>query len=161
MKWEIHNVYGLFHVITATIAMISAIIVLLSKKGTVFHKKVGYVYISCIVLLNISSFGVMEFVKGQPGPFHFGAIISLIFTALGIIPAIRKTNKNWLRKHYYYINGSVIGLFSAFFVESVFRSFESKVVVTTVTIAISMVTAIVGTLLMLKYRSRFFAGPKL
>lgn len=45
---------------------------------------------------------------------NVGAIISFIFTAMGIFPAIRKTNKNWLRKHYYYINGFIIGLFSAF-----------------------------------------------
>lgn len=156
MNWTIHNIYGLLHVVTGSIAVICAIIILFSVKGTVLHKRVGYTYVICILILNISSFGVMEFFKGKPGPFHFGAIVSLIFTALGVIPVIRKKGKNWLMRHYVYINGSLIGLFAAFFVEAVFRSFHSNALIIGSTIVISSIVAIVGGFLIRKFKKRFF-----
>ena len=156
MNWTIHNVYGLLHVVTASIAVVCALIVLFTAKGTLLHKRVGYTYAICILILNISSFGVMEFFKGKPGPFHVGAIVSLIFTALGIIPVMRKKGKNWLLRHYIYINGSLIGLFAAFFVEITFRSFKSNALIIGSTFFISLIVAIVGGYLIRKYRSRFF-----
>jgi uncharacterized membrane protein len=159
MKWTIHNIYGLIHLITALIAVICAIIILFSTKGTPFHKKMGYIYVVSIVLLNISSFGVMEFFKGQPGPFHFGAIVSIVFTSIGIVPAIRKKGKNWRIWHYYGMNGSVMGLFAAFFVEAVFRSFSSPALVISSIIIISVLVISVGTYLMIKYRDQFFPKP--
>lgn len=156
MNWTIHNVYGLLHVVTASIAVLCACIILFSKKGTVFHKRVGYTYVICILILNISSFGVMEFFKGKPGPFHMGAIVSLIFTTLGIIPVMRKKGKNYLQRHYVYISGSLIGLFAAFFVEAVFRSFHSALLIIVSTIGISAIVAIVGGILIRKFRSHFF-----
>lgn len=160
MNWTIHNVYGFLHVLTASIAVVCAAIILFSIKGTVFHKRVGYTYVICILILNISSFGVMEFFKDKPGPFHMGAIVSLIFTALGIIPVMRKKGKNWLIRHYIYINGSIIGLFAAFFVEAVFRSFHSDALIIAVTIVISSLVAIIGGYLIRKFKLHFFIEEK-
>jgi uncharacterized membrane protein len=156
MKWTIHNIYGLIHLITAVIAVLCAIIILFSAKGTPFHKKMGYLYVVSIAILNISSFGVMEFFKGQPGPFHFGAIVSIVFTTIGIVPAIRKKGKNWRVWHYYGMNGSIMGLFAAFFVEAVFRSFTSPALIIGSTIVISVLVVSIGTYLMIKYRDQFF-----
>jgi len=159
MKWTIHNIYGLIHLITGLISVICAIAIVFSTKGTPFHKKIGYTYAVSIVILNISSFGVMEFFKGQPGPFHFGAIVSIVFTTIGIIPAIRKKGKNWLRWHYYGMNGSIMGLFAAFFVEAVFRSFSSPALIISSIIIISILVISIGTYLMIKYRDTFFPKP--
>lgn len=156
MNWTIHNFYGFLHVSAGIIAVTCAIIILFSVKGTSFHKKIGYTYAVSILILNVSSFGVMEFFKGKPGPFHFGAVVSLVFTTLGIVPVIRKKGDKWLLRHYLYINGSIIGLFAAFFVEAVFRSFHSDELIIGVTFGISAMVAIIGTYLMKKFKNNFF-----
>jgi uncharacterized membrane protein len=158
MEWTIHNYYGGIHLLTGIICVISAVIILFSEKGTEFHKKIGYVYVGCIILMNFSSFGVTEFVNGSFGPFHFGSLVSLFFTIIGTDAAIRKKGPNWLRRHYYYINGSIIGLFAAFFVEAVFRTFKDGTVIIVATILISTAVATIGTVLMRKYKSNFLSS---
>ena len=41
----IHSNIGWFHFITAVLAMLTGTIVLLNKKGTLFHKRIGYMYV--------------------------------------------------------------------------------------------------------------------
>ena len=110
----IHSNIGWFHFITAVLAMITGAIIVLNKKGTIFHKRIGYIYVVSMLLLNISSFFLMNF--GGFSIFHFFAIISL-FTIIGaMIPTLRRT-KNWFGYHYYFMSWSVVGLYCAFWSE--------------------------------------------
>lgn len=106
---------GLVHTILALVAMISGTWVLLRKKGTKWHKQMGYVYVVSMLLMLVTSFGLYNF--GGPSLFHFFSIVSLTGIGLGIIPAIRRTNKNWYVKHFHFMSWSVVGLYCAFWAE--------------------------------------------
>ncbi len=106
---------GLFHTVTAIMAMIFGTIVLLGKKGTQKHRKIGYVYVVNMLLLNVSAFGIYNF--GGPSLFHVFALISLVTVFMGLIPAIKKNNSKWYGRHFYYMCWSVVGLYCAFWAE--------------------------------------------
>ncbi|NNC69649.1 MAG: DUF2306 domain-containing protein [Flavobacteriaceae bacterium] len=110
----IHSATGWFHTILAILAMITGVVVILNTKGTTFHKRIGYVYVVSMLLLNLSSFFIINF--GGFSIFHFFALVSLVTVLGGIIPAIRRT-KNWFVYHYYFMSWSVVGLYCAFWAE--------------------------------------------
>ena len=110
----IHSNIGWFHFITAVLAMLTGTIVLLNKKGTLFHKRIGYIYVISMLLLNISSFFIVNF--GGFSLFHFFAIVSLVSIFGGMIPTIKK-GKNWFGYHFYFMSWSVVGLYCAFWAE--------------------------------------------
>ena len=64
---------GLIHLIVSIIAMITGIFVLLTKKGTIKHKQIGYVYTVSMVLVNVTAFMIYRLFGGF-GIFHFFAI---------------------------------------------------------------------------------------
>ena len=110
----IHSGIGWFHTGTAVLAMVTGTIVVLNTKGTLFHKRIGYIYVAAMVALNVSAFFIVNF--GGFSIFHFFAIVSLLTVLGGIIPAIRRT-KNWFGYHYYFMSWSVVGLYCAFWAE--------------------------------------------
>nr|WP_298993424.1 DUF2306 domain-containing protein [uncultured Polaribacter sp.] len=105
---------GYLHLLFSIISMITGLIVVLNTKGTKFHKRVGYVYVVNMLLLNISSFFISNF--NGFSIFHFFAIVSLI-TILAGMYTVLKRSKNWLQKHYYFMAWSVVGLYCAFWSE--------------------------------------------
>lgn len=105
---------GWFHFITALIAMVAGLVVVFNTKGTTFHKIIGYIYVANMLLLNISSFFLINF--GGFSIFHFFAILSLISIFGGMIPAWRR-RKNWFAYHFYFMSWSVVGLYCAFWAE--------------------------------------------
>lgn len=114
MDYIIHSNVGLFHTLIAITAMLSGAIVILNKKGTLFHKRVGYVYVASMLLLNITAFFIVNF--GGFSMFHFFAILSLFTVLAGIIPAIFRIKK-WFGYHFYFMSWSVVGLYAAFWAE--------------------------------------------
>ena len=110
----IHSNIGWFHFILAVLAMLTGTIVLLNKKGTNFHKKTGYIYVASMLLMNISSFFIINF--NGFSIFHFFAIASLATIFGGMIPTIKK-KKNWFGYHFYFMSWSVVGLYCAFWSE--------------------------------------------
>ena len=110
----IHSNIGWFHFITAVLAMLTGTIVLLNAKGTLFHKRIGYMYVISMLLLNVSSFFIVNF--GGFSLFHFFAIVSLVSIFGGMIPTIKK-GKNWFGYHFYFMSWSVVGLYCAFWAE--------------------------------------------
>ncbi|MBO6881839.1 MULTISPECIES: DUF2306 domain-containing protein [Winogradskyella] len=110
----IHSNIGWFHFITAVIAMITGTIVLVNIKGTIFHKRTGYIYVLSMLLLNISAFFIMNF--GSFSLFHFFAIVSLVSILGGMIPTLKR-GKNWFAYHFYFMSWSVVGLYCAFWAE--------------------------------------------
>ena len=110
----IHSNIGLFHFIASVLALISGTVVLLNIKGTMFHKRIGYVYVVSMLLLNLSSFFIISF--GGFSIFHFFAIISFATIIGGMIPTIKK-KKNWFGYHFYFMSWSVVGLYAALWSE--------------------------------------------
>lgn len=110
----IHSNIGWFHFITSVIAMITGLVVVFNAKGTTFHKRIGYIYVVSMLLLNGSSFFIINF--GGFSLFHFFAIVSLVSILGGMIPTIKK-KKNWFGYHFYFMSWSVVGLFCAFWAE--------------------------------------------
>lgn len=110
----IHSYNGLFHTITAVLAMVFGLMVVFKKKGTKTHKRLGYIYTVLMILLNVTSFFIVNF--GGFSLFHFFAIISLLTVLAGVVPAYRKS-KGWYVKHFYFMSWSVVGLYSAFWAE--------------------------------------------
>lgn len=115
---------GFFHTVMAILAMTLGTIVLIGKKGTKRHKKIGYAYVTCMLLLNVSAFGIYNF--GGVSLFHGFAILSLFALGMGIVPAIRKQNPKWYGRHFYFMSWSVIGLYCAFWAETGVRFFDMK-----------------------------------
>ena len=110
----IHSNIGLFHFITALISLITGTVVVLNTKGTLLHKRIGYVYVFGMLTLNLSSFFIINF--GGFSLFHFFAIVSLLTVIGGMYAAWRRHN-NWLTAHYYVMSWSVVGLYAALWSE--------------------------------------------
>lgn len=110
----IHSPTGLFHTVTALLALVFGTFILFNQKGTRLHKRIGYGYVLMMLLLNISSFFLSFF--GGFSFFHALAIFSLMTVLAGIIPAILRT-KHWIFLHYYFMNWSVVGLYCALIAE--------------------------------------------
>ncbi|WOC40036.1 DUF2306 domain-containing protein [Polaribacter sp. HL-MS24] len=110
----IHSNMGLFHTLFAILAMVFGALVVQKKKGTTTHKRMGSIYVVCMLLLNITSFWIVNF--GGFSLFHGLAIISLLTVLLAIIPTLLRVKK-WMYFHFYYMNWSVVGLYCAFWAE--------------------------------------------
>ncbi len=120
----VHSTMGLFHTAAAMLAIIFGSAVLLLKKATVLHKRLGYTYAAMMLLVNGSAFALYN-LTGKPSIFHAFAIISLATLIAGIVPVIRK-KKGWYQKHFYFMNWSVVGLYCAFWAETGTRLLEGE-----------------------------------
>ena len=105
---------GYIHLFFSILAMITGLVVVFNTKGTLFHKKVGYTYVTSMLLLNLTSFFISNF--GGFSIFHFFAMVSFVTIIAGMYPVLKKT-KGWIYKHYYFMSWSVVGLYSAFWSE--------------------------------------------
>ena len=93
----IQNGIGWFHFITSVVALITGLVVILNPKGTLFHKRIGYIYVVSMLSLNVSSFFIVNF--GGFSLFHFFTIVSLVSIAGGMLPTLQK-KENWLSYQY-------------------------------------------------------------
>lgn len=112
---------GLVHTIVALLAMVFGTSVLILKKGTALHKKMGYAYVLSMVIMLVTSFMLFN-LFGEWGVFHYMAVVSMLTISAGMIPAwFRKSFKNWRELHFTFMFWSVIGLYCAFFAEALTR----------------------------------------
>lgn len=135
---------GFFHTVVAILAMTLGTVVLIGKKGTLRHKRIGYAYVVSMLLLNATAFGIYNF--GGFSLFHGFAIVSLAALAAGIIPALRRKSPKWYRSHFYFMSWSVVGLYCAFWAETGVRFFDMRYfwwIVMLATMLTSMIGAIV------------------
>lgn len=149
-----HSTIGLVHLISAFFAMATGAIVLLNTKGNIFHKRVGYVYVASMLVLNITAFMIYH-LFGRFGPFHVLAGISLASVASGFVPALfRRRFPNWIYTHYYFMSWSVVGLYAAFWSETFSRTLPMKQFWLVVMVA-TVVTTIIGAYLIRRNAARF------
>jgi uncharacterized membrane protein len=113
--------FGLVHLISGTLALIFGGAVLILKKGTKFHRKVGYIYVFSMSIMILSSFGIYR-LFGKFGPFHYLSLVSTFSLVAGMIPMFKKirTPKDY-ETHFKRMYWSVVGLYAAFAAESFVR----------------------------------------
>ncbi len=106
------NVLGWFHVTCALTALGSGAAVLLRRKGNRAHRRLGWVYVTSMLLLNVTALMIYRLFGGF-GPFHVAAVFSLVTVIAGIIPPIRRKPANWVEHHYRWMTWSYVGLCAA------------------------------------------------
>jgi uncharacterized membrane protein len=112
---------GLTHLISGLFALVFGGGVLILKKGTTIHKRVGYVYVASMVVLIISSFGVYR-LFGKFGVFHALSLVSTFSLLAGMLPMLKKVRTpSDLETHFKRMYWSVVGLYAAFAAESFVR----------------------------------------
>ena len=105
---------GCFHLITALIAMVAGAYVLLKPKGTKRHKRIGYIYVSSMVLVCGSALGIYN-LTGKFGIFHILAFVGFATLIAGMIPLFMKNIKREYKVfHLWFMYYSVLGLYAAF-----------------------------------------------
>jgi uncharacterized membrane protein len=112
---------GQIHLISGIVALIFGGAVLMAKKGTSIHRKVGYLYVFSMGVLIISSFFIYR-LFGKFGLFHFLSLVSTFSLLAGMIPMLKKvrTPKDY-ETHFKRMYWSVTGLYAAFAAESFVR----------------------------------------
>ncbi|MEM1406119.1 MAG: DUF2306 domain-containing protein [Bacteroidota bacterium] len=116
----ITSLTGQIHFLASCLALITGTYILLATKGSQLHKKIGYVYVASMAVLLITAFMIYRLFGGF-GIFHIAAIVSTITLAAGMIPVIRRKNKNWILLHFAWMYWSVMGLYAAFASELITR----------------------------------------
>jgi len=122
----VHSSFGWVHFTTSLIGLVTGAYILLVKKGTKIHKKIGYVFAVSLVLVNASALFIYDFNNGQISVFHYLIPVSLIFLIYGMAPMLRKKrNPNWRNKHIVGMNGAALGLWAAGATEYFVRELSS------------------------------------
>jgi len=80
--------------------MVFGALVLKNRKGIKLHKKLGYVYIASMLVLNFSAIAITN-MSGSVGVFHLFRLISLPTTFAAIyFPVFARDNPKWLLRHF-------------------------------------------------------------
>lgn len=122
---------GQTHLAAAFLAIASGAAVLFVRpKGARWHRRLGWLYASSMLLVNITALMIYRLFGGF-GPFHAAAIVSLIGLVLGVYSARRARSAcvahalheraNWVQRHYYWMTWSYVGLMAAFASETITR----------------------------------------
>lgn len=106
------NPLGLFHTTCALLALASGAAVLMRRKGTRSHRRLGWLYVASMLALNGTALMIYRLFGGF-GPFHVAAVASLLTVVAGIVPAYRRKPANWVEHHYAYMTWSYVGLWAA------------------------------------------------
>lgn len=121
---------GLFHTGTAVIALIAGAVTLLTRKGTRRHRQTGWLYVASMILLNVSALFIYRLFGGF-GPFHAGAIFSLVTVVVGVTAGVSARRHRTagdpvgrarrIEKHYFWMSFSYVGLAAAAVAEAITR----------------------------------------
>jgi uncharacterized membrane protein len=128
--------FGLVHTLLGVGALILGLAVLLRRKGTHVHRRIGQGYVVSMLLLNVTALMIYD-LYGRFGPFHVASVISLATVSAGFVPVyLRRPRAAWMQLHATFMCWSYVGLLAAFVSEVAVRvpgiGFGSAVIVTTV-----------------------------
>ena len=116
-KNMIHDLTGLIHTLAASIAILVGAVVFLRPKGGVWHRRLGYVYSLCMLIVIVTSFAIYR-LTGRFNFLHGAAIASSISVGFGFGHAfLRKPKAMWYVLHCYWMSWSFIGLLAALVAE--------------------------------------------
>ena len=117
----IQGPFGAVHFVSAILAMIVGALVLSQPKGTVNHKRLGYIYFSSMLALNLSAIPITN-MTGSVGLFHLFVVFSLPVTLAALyFPVFARHNPKWKLRHFEFMFWSYIGLIAAFIAEAIVR----------------------------------------
>lgn len=112
---------GLIHLISSCCALLFGTLVLILRKGTKLHVKIGYLYVISMGFLIVTALMIYRLFNAW-GIFHYATLFSLLTILLGMVPIWTKKPVNkWKYRHFSFMYWSVIGLYSAFFSEVLTR----------------------------------------
>ena len=120
MENLVGSTIGLIHLIASILALLFGTMVLLMRKGTRKHRRVGYMYVTSMIILLMTSFMTFRLFGGF-GLFHYASVLSSLTLIFGIIPVLRRKSSRWLYQHLSFMYWSVIGLYAAFASEALTR----------------------------------------
>jgi uncharacterized membrane protein len=113
---------GWIHTVAALAAMVAGAAVLLTRKGTRRHRQLGLVYVVSMLLLNGTALMIYRLFE-RFGPFHVGAVFSLVTVVAGTVAAVggrrARERRNAadraraLERHYQWMTWSYVGLIAA------------------------------------------------
>lgn len=107
------DLLGTVHFVTALAALGSGLTVMLLPKGRKLHRRAGWAYVACMLVLNVTALSIYDLL-GRFGPFHFAALVSLITIAGGLLPVLRRRPRSrWTELHAYWMSWSYVGLVAA------------------------------------------------
>jgi uncharacterized membrane protein len=105
---------GLVHTLFGFAALALGALVLMSRKGTLVHRRLGQTYAFAMIALNVTALMIYD-LYGRFGPFHIAAVVSLATVIGGLIPVVfRRPRETWMRHHAALMCWSYVGLFAAF-----------------------------------------------
>jgi len=110
------NNIGFIHLIFSIVAVITGTIVLVSTKGTRYHKIIGRLYVFSMFGLLVTAFSIYN-LYGKFAIFHWLAVLSSITLLGGMIPMFLKRPKSYVTLHFSFMFWSVLGLYGAFIAE--------------------------------------------
>ena len=100
---------GWIHVVACLVALAAGAWNLALPKGTALHKRVGYAYLTSMLVLNVSAFWIYKFDIDRFRPFHAGpnvfglfhwfAVAALVFIAIGWYAARHQNRAFWAYTH--------------------------------------------------------------
>lgn len=115
------NSYGVVHLVASFAAIGAGGWVVMSRKGTRWHRTLGHVYAMSMVVVLVSAFAIYD-LTGSFGPFHFAAIVGTLTLVGGMYTVLaRKPKKDWIQAHAIWMSWSYIGLMAAFAAETLTR----------------------------------------
>jgi uncharacterized membrane protein len=115
------DVFGAFHAVVGVVSLALGGWVLLLKKGTPLHKRLGLAYLITMLLLNGTALAIYD-LSGGFGPFHVAAIVSLATITASYVPVLlHRPRSAWLELHAHFMCWSYVGLIAAFVAEVTVR----------------------------------------
>jgi uncharacterized membrane protein len=105
---------GLLHALLGVAALAFGLALLLRRKGTRAHRRLGQAYVLSMLLLNVTALMIYD-LFGRFGPFHVASVISLATVGAGFVPVyLRRPRGMWMQLHATFLSWSYVGLFAAF-----------------------------------------------
>lgn len=95
------------HVAAALLALIGAVTVMLNAKGSLFHRRIGYVFAAGMLITAISSFWITR--NGQFSWIHLLSVLTLV----QLPRAVLARRRGRITAHGRAMTGLVLGLFIA------------------------------------------------
>ncbi len=109
--------FGLVHALLGIAALILGLVVVLRRKGTRVHRRIGQAYLLSMIFLNVTGLMIYD-LYGRFGPFHVAAAISLATVGAGFAPVyLRRPRTGWMAVHGIFMGWSYVGLLAAFISE--------------------------------------------
>jgi uncharacterized membrane protein len=104
---------GVAHSLFGIAALLLGLIVLLIRKGTRVHRRIGLAYGASMLLLNGTALMIYD-LFGHFGPFHVAALVSLATVVAAFVPVLlRRPQGTWMKHHAALMCWSWVGLTAA------------------------------------------------